>query len=176
MAKKQLVRFSVGFYEESVEDKILLTYIEMLVGDNKAERGNLLKNMALNYLKTQKPNTFNELKEILGNKVEEKKEKFSLTIKDEESKKRLESLMMVEKRSAVIENNDIDSQDLEGIKEFYANSNEINKSNEKVESTIKEEIRKENKKEFVEEKVEKNIETKEKPVKKKTGEFLINEL
>ena len=96
MESNQLVKFSVGFYEESVEDKILLTYIEMLVGDNKAEKGNLLKNMALNYLKTQKPNTFNELKEILGNKVEEKKEKFSLTIEDEESKKRLESLMLVE--------------------------------------------------------------------------------
>lgn len=125
MGNNQIVRFSSGFYEESIEDKILLTYIEMILGDNKAERGNLLKKMALNYLKIQKPNTFNELKEILIDKVEEKKEKFSLTIEDEESKKRLERLMLVENS---IEN-EIKMRDPSRIKKILSEIEEIWENN-----------------------------------------------
>ena len=125
MGNNQIVRFSSGFYEESIEDKILLTYIEMILGDNKAERGNLLKKMALNYLKIQKPNTFNELKEILIDKEEEKQERFSLSIEDEESKKRLKKLMLVENS---IEN-EIKMRDLSRIKKILSEIEEIWENN-----------------------------------------------
>ncbi|HFD2046134.1 MAG: hypothetical protein KZY57_09155 [Paeniclostridium sp.] len=49
MADTQLERFSCGFYEESIEDKILLTYIETKA--TKKNRGYELKKMALEYLK-----------------------------------------------------------------------------------------------------------------------------
>lgn len=100
MADMQLERFSCGFYEESIEDRILLTYIEMIVGNKKAERGNLLKTMALNYLKTQKATTFNELKSIVNIKEIERKDFFSLSIEDKERKKRLENLILLEKNIA----------------------------------------------------------------------------
>lgn len=125
MGNNQIVRFSSGFYEESIEDKILLTYIEMILGDNKAERGNLLKKMALNYLKIQKPNTFNELKEILIDKEEEKQERFSLSIEDEESKKRLKRLMLVENS---IEN-EIKMRDPSRIKKILSEIEEIWENN-----------------------------------------------
>ena len=97
----------------------------MILGDNKAERGSLLKKMALNYLKTQKPNTFNELKEILIDKEEEKQERFSLSIEDEESKKRLKRLMLVENSVE----NEIKMRDPSRIKKILSEIEEIWENN-----------------------------------------------
>lgn len=59
MADTELERFSCGFYDESLDDKIMLAYIETKV--TKRKRGNELKRMALEYLKTREPEIYKKL-------------------------------------------------------------------------------------------------------------------
>ena len=61
MADTQLERFSCGFYEESIEDKILLTYIETKA--TKKNRGYELKKLALERIKDTEPEVYKSLYE-----------------------------------------------------------------------------------------------------------------